>query len=195
MRLVPGSGSLSLCLLGVLIFLLQASILLGCIYYPKIAHGHATDISGFLSFTTVVKYECMEGYALVGPATVSCRSSQWLSPPPQCKALCLKPKIPNGKLSVETNHYVNPETITIQCNPGYRMVGSQNISCSENKSWSPAVPKCEMEVPEDCDIVLAGKNLLQCLPSPRDSKVALELHKLSLQIEKLKQDRDKRKII
>jgi hypothetical protein len=59
-------------------------------------------------------------------------------------ALCLKPKIPNGKLSVETNHYVNPETITIQCNPGYRMVGSQNISCSENKSWSPAVPKCEM---------------------------------------------------
>jgi hypothetical protein len=27
----------------------------------------------------------MEGYALVGPATVSCRSSQWLSPPPQCK--------------------------------------------------------------------------------------------------------------
>lgn len=51
------------------------------------------------------------------------------------------------------------------------------------------------EAPEDRDIVLAGKNLLQCLPSPRDSKVALELYKLSLEIEKLERERDKEKII
>ncbi|XP_073904549.1 C4b-binding protein alpha chain-like [Castor canadensis] len=133
----------------------------------------------------------MEGYALVGPATVSCRSSQWLSPPPQCKALCLKPKIPNGKLSVETNHYVNPETITIQCNPGYRMVGSQNISCSENKSWSPAVPKCEMELPDGCEQALIGRKLKQCLPSPEAVKMALELHKLSLETELLELQREK----
>lgn len=58
-------------------------------------------------------------------------------------ALCPKPEISNGKLSVEKDQYVSPETVTARCDPGYRMVGSQNIFCSENKSWSPDVPKCE----------------------------------------------------
>lgn len=58
-------------------------------------------------------------------------------------ALCQKPEISNGKLSVEKGRYVSPETVTVSCDPGYRMVGFQNIFCSENKSWSPDVPKCE----------------------------------------------------
>lgn len=58
-------------------------------------------------------------------------------------AVCQKPEISNGKLSVEKDQYVTPENVTITCDPGYRMVGSQNIFCSENKSWSPDVPKCE----------------------------------------------------
>ena len=58
-------------------------------------------------------------------------------------ALCQKPEISNGKLSVEKDQYVSPETVTVRCDPGYRMVGSQNILCSENKFWSPDVPKCE----------------------------------------------------
>lgn len=33
--------------------------------------------------------------------------------------------------------------VTIKCDPGYKMVGSQNISCSEKKSRSLDVPKCE----------------------------------------------------
>uniref|UniRef100_A0A8D2DUA3 Sushi domain-containing protein n=1 Tax=Sciurus vulgaris TaxID=55149 RepID=A0A8D2DUA3_SCIVU len=167
----------------------------GCSPPPRIAHGHYTYVSGYLSLTTVVQYECQEGYALVGAAEISCRFSGWSSPAPQCKALCLKPKTPNGKLSVEKDQYISPEAVTIQCDPGYRMIGSPRISCSENRSWNPAVPKCEREAPEDRDIVLAGKNLLQCLPSPRDSKVALELHKLSLEIEKLERERDKERHI
>ncbi|XP_012872798.1 PREDICTED: C4b-binding protein alpha chain-like [Dipodomys ordii] len=195
MRLImPGSSSASLCLLGVLSSLLGPASLLGCSSPPKIEHGHYKDISELLSITTVVQYECKEGYVLVGAATMSCRFSYWSSPAPQCKALCAKPKILNGKLSVEKDQYVNPETITVLCDPGYRMVGSQKISCSENKSWNPPVPKCEQEIPEDRDVVLAGRKFLQCLPTPRDSKMALELHKLSLQIEKLKQDRDKEKL-
>lgn len=58
-------------------------------------------------------------------------------------AVCQNPEISNGKLSVEKDQYVTPENVTITCDPGYRMVGSQNIFCSENKSWSPDVPKCE----------------------------------------------------
>ncbi|XP_027790439.1 apolipoprotein R-like [Marmota flaviventris] len=195
MRLLPGSCSLSPCFLGALILLLCPSSLHGCSPPPRIAHGHYRYISGVLSLSTVVQYECKEGYALIGAAEISCRFSGWSPPAPRCKALCLKPKIPSGKLSVEKDQYISPEAVTIQCDPGYKMNGAPHISCSENRSWSPAVPKCEREAPEDRDIVLAGKNLLECLPNPRDSKVALELHKLYLEIEKLERERDKEKII
>ncbi|XP_006834266.1 PREDICTED: C4b-binding protein alpha chain-like [Chrysochloris asiatica] len=145
--------------------------------------------------TTEVEYECEEGYVLVGAAKISCRFSRWFSPAPQCKALCLKPDIPNGKLSVEKDQYVNPDTVVIQCDPGYRMVGSQHISCSENKSWTPNVPKCEREVPGVPEILLSCQNVLQCLPNSQDSKVALELYKLSLEIGNLEKEIDKEKSI
>ncbi|XP_006159348.1 C4b-binding protein alpha chain [Tupaia chinensis] len=195
MRPASVSECSPLCLLGVLTLLLCPSSLHACSSPPKIKHGYFKDISESWYSPTVVQYECEEGYALVGAATISCRLFDWSSPAPQCKALCLKPEVPNGKLSVEKDQYVNPETVTIQCDPGYRMVGSASISCSENKSWSPDVPKCEREVPEDPNIVLGGRKLLHCLPSHRDSKMALELHKLSLEIEKLEQERDKEKSI
>ncbi|KAI4562932.1 hypothetical protein MJT46_010541 [Ovis ammon polii x Ovis aries] len=109
-------------------------------------------------------------------------------------AVCQKPEISNGKLSVEKDQYVTPETVTIRCNPGYRMVGSQNIFCSENKSWSPDVPKCEKVPVELCEAVLKGQKLLKCLPNAWEAKVALELHKLSLEIEKLEQEKRKKEI-
>lgn len=58
-------------------------------------------------------------------------------------ALCLKPEIAHGKLSVDKYLYIESESVTIQCDSGYGVVGSENITCSENKTWYPEVPKCE----------------------------------------------------
>ncbi|KAI4578075.1 hypothetical protein MJG53_010930 [Ovis ammon polii x Ovis aries] len=114
--------------------------------------------------------------------------------PDSLQAVCQKPEISNGKLSVEKDQYVTPENVTITCDPGYRMVGSQNIFCSENKSWSPDVPKCEKVPAELCEAVLKGQKLLKCLPNALEEKVALELYKLSLEIEKLEQEKRKEEI-
>ncbi|KAF4018266.1 hypothetical protein G4228_010324, partial [Cervus hanglu yarkandensis] len=165
-----------------------------CSVFPSIAHGSYEDVSSLLSFTTVVQYKCDEGYILVGEEKITCRNSHWSSPGPQCKALCQKPEISNGKLSVEKDQYVTPETVTVRCDPGYRMVGSQNIFCSENKFWSPDVPKCEKVSDEVCEAVLKGQKLLKCLPNTWEAKLALELRKLSLEIEKLEQERRKEEI-
>ncbi|XP_019484713.1 PREDICTED: C4b-binding protein alpha chain-like isoform X4 [Hipposideros armiger] len=110
-----------------------------------------------------------------------------LCPSGQC-ALCLKPEIENGKLSVDKNQYVESENVTIRCNSGYVVVSSQNITCSENKTWYPEVSKCEWEVHNGCEQVLTGSQLLQCLPNPEDVKMALEVYKLSLEIKQLKQE-------
>ncbi|XP_045732095.1 apolipoprotein R-like [Mirounga angustirostris] len=90
----------ALYLFGVLTLLLCPSGLCDCRIFPSIAHGSHKDMSSFFSYTTVVQYECDEGYVLVGESKITCRNSHWSSPAPECKALCLKPEIENGGLSV-----------------------------------------------------------------------------------------------
>uniref|UniRef100_A0A2K5CER2 Sushi domain-containing protein n=1 Tax=Aotus nancymaae TaxID=37293 RepID=A0A2K5CER2_AOTNA len=137
-------------------------------------------------------YECDEGYVSAGFATTYCKSFQWRRASPQCKALCLKPEVVNGRLSVDKDQYAEPENVTIQCDSGYGLVGPKSITCSEERTWHPEVPRCEWEVSEGCEQGLTGRKLVQCLPSPEDVKMALEVYKLSLEIERLeKRERDK----
>ncbi|XP_062969528.1 uncharacterized protein LOC134390237 [Cynocephalus volans] len=165
-----------------------------CRFPPSIAHGHHRRVTSYIIPKDEFIYECDEGYTLVGQAKLSCSSSGWSHPAPQCKALCVKPDIVHGKLSVDKRQYVESEQITIHCDSGYGVLGPQIITCSENRTWYPEVPTCEWEVPEGCEHVLAGRNLMQCLPRPEDVKMALELYKLSLEIELLELQRDKERL-
>ncbi|KAM7335867.1 hypothetical protein ACRRTK_004360 [Alexandromys fortis] len=114
-------------------------------------------------------------------------SSRYVS----ARGVCSKPVIMHGSLSVEKEHYTEMENITIQCDTGYDLVGSPNIICSENRTWDPEIPKCKMEAPEDCKHVNEGRKLLQCLPSPDEVQKALEVYKLSLEIERLELEKRK----
>nr|XP_044991561.1 C4b-binding protein alpha chain isoform X2 [Jaculus jaculus] len=163
-----------------------------CSSPPDIAHGRSQMTSWF--FKIEVTYECDEGYQLVGQAKLSCDSSQWSAAAPQCKALCLKPEIQNGKLSEDKDQYVESEKITIHCDSGFAVAGLQSITCSENRTWYPKVPKCEWEFPEDCEDVNKGSRLLQCLPNPKDVKMALDIFKLSLDIELLRLQIDRMRL-
>ncbi|XP_012494291.1 PREDICTED: C4b-binding protein alpha chain [Propithecus coquereli] len=165
-----------------------------CHFPPTIAHGHHKRPITYNLFREDVIYECDEGYTLVGQAKLSCSSSLWTPSAPQCKALCVKPEIANGKLSVDKDEYVELEDITIHCDSGYSLVGPESITCSENRTWYPGVPKCEWEVVEGCEQVLTGRKLTQCLPRPEDVKMALEVYKLSLEIELLELQRDKARL-
>lgn len=156
---------------------------------PSIAHGHHRQKR--FTLNVEVEYECEEGYTLVGAKELSCKNEHWSPEAPQCKAVCPKPEIMNGKLSVVMAQYNEMESVTVQCNAGYGVIGSSNITCSENRTWHPEVPKCEWVVPEGCEQVLAGQRLMQCLANPAEVKMALEVYKLSLEIEILKLQRDK----
>uniref|UniRef100_A0A7N4NTC0 Complement component 4 binding protein alpha n=1 Tax=Sarcophilus harrisii TaxID=9305 RepID=A0A7N4NTC0_SARHA len=157
---------------------------------PKtIANGNFTINEGY--FDVSVNYFCNDGYVLIGKSTNICRFSKWANPFPHCQALCPKPKVSNGKLFSEKFQYLSGEKVNIQCSPGYHLLGSQNITCSENRSWIPEVPKCEWEFSEGCEKVSVGYKLMQCLPNSQDVKLALEIEKLSLEIELLKQKEKK----
>lgn len=154
---------------------------------PDVIHGQHKVKSWYKSEFI---YTCDEGYKLVGANILTCSSSQWSSPAPQCRAMCPKPEIKHGSLSVDKSHYTEPETVTVQCDPGYELAGTHVISCSENRTWTPAMPKCEWVIPEGCEQVKEGRKLLHCLPNPNDVKLALEVYKLSLEIKHLEQERN-----
>ncbi|XP_051060048.1 C4b-binding protein alpha chain isoform X2 [Phodopus roborovskii] len=159
-----------------------------CGFPSNIAHGRIKSKS---FFSTMVTYECDKGYRLVGQASISCLLPGWFSAPPKCKALCQKPEISNGMLSASKDEYVESENVTIQCDTGFTMLGSQSITCSENGTWYPEVPRCAQA--KDCEPVFAGKRFMQCLPSSADVKMALEVYKLSLEIELLELQIEKAK--
>ncbi|KAM5237813.1 C4b-binding protein alpha chain [Ctenodactylus gundi] len=161
--------------------------------FHSIAHGHYKRVNSYNIFKYEVLYECEEGYRLIGKAKLSCISSHWSSEAPQCKALCLKPKVENGKLSVNKALYVESENVTILCGSGFGVVGPPSITCLKNGTWYPEVPKCEWEVPRGCEQVVAGRKLMQCLPSLEEVKMALEVYKMSLENELLELQKDKAK--
>uniref|UniRef100_G1Q928 Sushi domain-containing protein n=1 Tax=Myotis lucifugus TaxID=59463 RepID=G1Q928_MYOLU len=182
----------ALYLLGVLTLLLCPSGLCGCSYPPVIDHGRHKLTTHTFS-PNEARYECDRGYILVGNPILFCIYSRWSGPPPQCKAVCPTPEIEHGNLLVDKDQFVENENVTIRCDSGYAMVGSQNITCLEDRTWYPEVPKCEWVVPAGCEQVIAGRELTQCLPSVEDVKMALELYKLSLEIELLELQKDKAK--
>ncbi|CAK6439698.1 unnamed protein product [Pipistrellus nathusii] len=161
-----------------------------CFYPPVIDHGRP-KLTVHTFSPNEAKYECDKGYILVGNPTITCSYSRWSGPPPQCKALCPTPEIEHGNLLVGKDQFLESENVTIQCNSGYAVVGPKNIICSKDRTWYPEVPKCEWVVPAGCEQVPAGKKLMQCLLNPEDVKMALELYKLSLEIEFLEMQKDK----
>ncbi|XP_060228003.1 C4b-binding protein alpha chain isoform X2 [Meriones unguiculatus] len=138
-----------------------------------------------------VLYKCHDDKAF----SATCKSDgTWDPRTPSCdQTLCPKPEIRNGMLSSNKEQYIESENVTIQCYSGFAMLGSQNITCSENGTWYPEVPKCEQEALKYCEHVFTGKKIMQCLPNSNEVKMALEVYKLSLDIELLKLQIEKAK--
>ncbi|KAL6079812.1 hypothetical protein STEG23_033903, partial [Scotinomys teguina] len=132
-----------------------------CDFPPNIAHGHYTTTSTTY-LTTVATYACDKGYRLVGEANISCWLSQWRSAAPECKALCQKPEIKNGLLSANKDQYDESENVTVRCDFGFAVRGSQSITCSENRTWYPELPKCEQEI-QACVAADLLKRVILCV--------------------------------
>ncbi|NP_001406915.1 C4b-binding protein isoform 4 [Mus musculus] len=141
---------------------------------PNILHG--VIVSGYKATYThrdSVRLACLNGTVLRGRHVI------------ECQALCQKPEVGNGTLSDEKDQYVESENVTIQCDSGFAMLGSQSISCSESGTWYPEVPRCEQEASEDLKPALTGNKTMQYVPNSHDVKMALEIYKLTLEVELL----------
>ncbi|NP_001406916.1 C4b-binding protein isoform 5 [Mus musculus] len=157
---------------------------------PDISNGKHSGTEDFYPYNHGISYTCDPGFRLVGSPFIGCTVVNktvpvWSSSPPTCETLCQKPEVGNGTLSDEKDQYVESENVTIQCDSGFAMLGSQSISCSESGTWYPEVPRCEQEASEDLKPALTGNKTMQYVPNSHDVKMALEIYKLTLEVELL----------
>ncbi|XP_076821299.1 CUB and sushi domain-containing protein 3-like [Clavelina lepadiformis] len=93
-----------------------------------------------------ITYECNDDYILIGNSTLNCQdTTEWSSDAPTCQAnFCLQHDVQFATYSPKTNtKWRSGDSISYQCNDGYRLIGSSRLDCLDNNTWSSDPPICE----------------------------------------------------
>ncbi|XP_053558647.1 sushi, von Willebrand factor type A, EGF and pentraxin domain-containing protein 1 [Bombina bombina] len=114
-----------------------------CEVPDKIENGHIM----FENTTAriLVKYQCNDGYELVGEPLAECTTfGHWSHPIPVCKPNpCPVPfVIPENAVLAETDFFVG-QKVSIKCREGYHLQGQPVITCRADETWTDTDAKCE----------------------------------------------------
>jgi len=112
---------------------------------------NSTLISNNFDVGSRIEYICDEGHLLVGPARRNCLSTGFYSEfPPVCRYLeCGMPAdILHGRLQFVNGTRQFKSIIRYECNPGYVLVGRNELLCDVDQRWNGPPPRCE---PVYCD--------------------------------------------
>lgn len=99
------------------------------------------------SFT--MRYECSEGYRIIGEPEKECIDGKW-QPPPRClhaEDLCGYPGTPSGgNVFPSSQAYAINDNVTYNCADGLTVVGSDKRTCQKDGTWSLQIPRCEVNL-------------------------------------------------
>ncbi|KAK4809250.1 hypothetical protein QYF61_016064 [Mycteria americana] len=120
-----------------------------CLPPPSIANGeHSSHFSDTFDVGTLVHYRCKHGFSLIGNKSVRCTTyGLWSHPLPRCEVLhCSKPAdIAHGSLSGPAKAFFTPGTsVRYTCEPGFSLIGTASIYCTESGAWSHPSPVCQV---------------------------------------------------
>nr|XP_046914048.1 locomotion-related protein Hikaru genki-like [Dermatophagoides farinae] len=133
-------------------------------------HGHHNN--HHLLDRQALRFRCPIGYRLIGSSLIKCDHihNEWSETFPKCQQLqCPEPEPPsNGKIIIKsksggnqlssssssssssslfnqttTTVYLVGDYIQFGCRKGYRMIGSDIITCLHTEQWSSLPPKCK----------------------------------------------------
>ncbi|KAM9855147.1 C4b-binding protein alpha chain-like [Aulostomus maculatus] len=117
-----------------------------CDRLPPVVNGSFSPDKDSYDYTETVFYKCLKDLVINGSESVTCSENGSFQPnPPKCvKVSCPDVFIANGEFvqgSRPPHGY--KDTLTFQCKPRFRMVGSPTVTCELNSQWSPKVPSCD----------------------------------------------------
>ncbi|KAG2461450.1 LYAM3 protein, partial [Polypterus senegalus] len=101
-----------------------------------------------LVYNSTCQFSCGEGFVLEGASHLQCTASgQWSGETPACKVnQCSELTSPlNGEMACThpIGSFSFGTACSFECGKGYRLKGSEKISCSAEGTWSSEQPKCE----------------------------------------------------
>ncbi|KAI5095994.1 sushi, von Willebrand factor type A, EGF and pentraxin domain-containing protein 1 isoform X5, partial [Silurus meridionalis] len=124
---------------------LPRCVVITCLEPDHITNGQFIPLKALYKYGETVIYNCVEGFKLYGSPTISCSDNGMFETSlPECREIfCDPPSIQNAVID-ETSRspaYRYQTSIKIRCNPGYRIMGSEYMTCG-NDGWTPALPRC-----------------------------------------------------
>ncbi|EFN84956.1 MAM domain-containing glycosylphosphatidylinositol anchor protein 1 [Harpegnathos saltator] len=112
----------------------------------------------------IMRYDCFEGYLLVGNKYTSCMHGNWDTPVPVCVSTkCTPPPRPPHMFMVSK---ARGGILMFFCEPGYSLIGSAEIYC-DGRNWNSSVPSCQdsnIPPPTKCDF--EDRDLCMWQPDP-----------------------------
>jgi len=116
-----------------------------CPPLQEVEHATPNQLAGKgLNYGTVIRYECDPGYERSGLPTLLCQSNgTWSSDVPNCtRKRCYNfAEIENGIIENKEKPYYYQDRATVRCNKGFRLIGTNIISCGENQEFTD-LPTC-----------------------------------------------------
>ena len=112
-----------------------------CNYPGDVVNGFANSTD--YTESSVIRYQCYNGYILTGLSTIICNSNgKWSNDLPVCLPVkCSDPGIPENGQRFHTN-FLFGSIVKYSCDIGYNIVGNDTIICSENGQWNTTIPIC-----------------------------------------------------
>ncbi|XP_052796583.1 sushi, von Willebrand factor type A, EGF and pentraxin domain-containing protein 1-like isoform X2 [Mya arenaria] len=111
------------------------------------SNGHFTSTGTHYGAFGV--FTCIDGYDLKGDSVINCLDNgTWNGTTPFCQIRDCGPLYNPDDGSVIFSNTVYGSQATFECNVGYEMVGSSQIVCLGNASWSESSPICKIK---DCN--------------------------------------------
>ncbi|XP_053209330.1 P-selectin-like isoform X2 [Panonychus citri] len=98
----------------------------------------------------ICQFNCPPGTTLLGSNSIYCTSTgTWSATPPTCSPTGCPPlRSPeNGQMSTLCGEQGTGSICTINCNPGYQLIGPGRLICLASGSWDLPLPSC---IPVNC---------------------------------------------
>ena len=123
-------------------------VLIDCGDPSDLSNGSA--IGSDYSYSSIIRFECDEGYELNGSSSVMCGDDgNWNASTPSCNLVnCGEPIILDNYTNVLSNSYSYQSIIEFECIPGYELDGNKSAVCLANGEWNVTSPSCE---PVNCN--------------------------------------------
>ncbi|ETE67092.1 Sushi, von Willebrand factor type A, EGF and pentraxin domain-containing protein 1, partial [Ophiophagus hannah] len=110
---------------------------------PTIQNGIV--IGNHFSCGKKIEFQCLEGFKLLGPSEITCEAiGRWSSGFPHCGLISCGPPPVIPYAFINGGSLVDQNTIIYNCEMGYVMQGSSELTCTERGVWSRPYPNCTL---------------------------------------------------